>query len=297
MSKPIQTIHRRKLTRDFTVLPNELLRHAGLSFAARGILAMMLSHSSEWDASAGWLEEQTPKEGREAIRGALRELEREGYALKAVERGEGGQIARHVWTWYDAPVPRDQRSNALAWKKETAPAPLATKPQDGKPQVVDSTPATCGLPTCGFPTSGEPAYTEEPSSQKDHETEKQSLGGGSDLFLAGLEPEAKTPKAAKVAMPSDESLKTHDKVLALYAAYPRREAPVPARQAIWRALQKETFANLLAGVERYAIAVKGKERQHIAHPSTWFNAGRWADDYAQHTTHEKPNGTEQPKFW
>lgn len=104
----MKTIHRRKLHRDFTTLPNILLREKRLSFKARGLLAMMLSHSEEWNASLEWLEGQGA-EGREAIRSAVKELEEMGYAVNVSSR-ENGQFLS-TWTWYDEPVTEEERSN------------------------------------------------------------------------------------------------------------------------------------------------------------------------------------------
>lgn len=68
-------------------------------------------------------------------------------------------------------------------------------------------------------------------------------------------------------------------VKALYAAYPNKKAPADARRAIEKALQKATFAELLAGVKRYAKSVKDVPKQYQKHPATWFNKECWLDEY------------------
>jgi hypothetical protein len=63
----------------FAQIANSAIRDKRLSFKARGVLAMVLSHSGEWDAPRDWLEQQSDKDGKEAIQSALNELTGLGY--------------------------------------------------------------------------------------------------------------------------------------------------------------------------------------------------------------------------
>lgn len=63
-----------------------------------------------------------------------------------------------------------------------------------------------------------------------------------------------------------------------YAAYPRREARAAAARAYAKAVQAVPAAELLAGAKRYAAARAGQDPRYTAHPATWLNAGRWADE-------------------
>lgn len=86
----------------FAQIANEALRDKRLSFKARGVLAMVLSHSGEWNATARWLEEQSDKDGRESIQSALNELNELGYREVLKERNEKGDI-RTVVVWRQVP--------------------------------------------------------------------------------------------------------------------------------------------------------------------------------------------------
>jgi hypothetical protein len=122
----MKTIFKSVLTKDFTTLPNETLRDSRLTFKARGLLAMVLSNVNEWVVTAEWLESQAD-EGRDAIRGALKELKRFGYA-KFQRFSDNGtkKFTGCRWTFYDFP----HTEHADGGK------PSSDKPSDGK--------ASCG---------------------------------------------------------------------------------------------------------------------------------------------------------
>ena len=63
-----------------------------------------------------------------------------------------------------------------------------------------------------------------------------------------------------------------------YARYPRKEAREAAKRAFPKARKKASLQELIEGLDRYNAAVKGKEREFIALPATWLNAGRWQDE-------------------
>jgi len=65
-----------------------------------------------------------------------------------------------------------------------------------------------------------------------------------------------------------------------WAAYPRKVGKHLAARRLegLRKAGKVTFADLMAGVERYAGACLQIETQFQKHPATWLNAGCWDDD-------------------
>lgn len=63
-----------------------------------------------------------------------------------------------------------------------------------------------------------------------------------------------------------------------YARYPKKEAKENARKAFAKARRQASLKELLEGLERYCASVKGKDRQYIALPASWLNAGRWQDE-------------------
>ena len=84
-------VHGPAPTRDFTAIPNSLLRDARLSYRARGVLVEILSHGPEWVPDAAEMSRRG-KEGRDAVYAAFAELEAAGYL-----RRERYQVARGRW--------------------------------------------------------------------------------------------------------------------------------------------------------------------------------------------------------
>jgi hypothetical protein len=86
----------------FAQIANNALRDKRLSFKARGVLAMVLSYSGEWDSPRDWLEQQSDKDGRDAIQSALNELTDLGYRTVVKKQKADG-----TWTteahWFHTP--------------------------------------------------------------------------------------------------------------------------------------------------------------------------------------------------
>jgi hypothetical protein len=89
--------------------------------------------------------------------------------------------------------------------------------------------------------------------------------------LAKTETETETKR-------KDLSTDTADEFDRWYSRYPRKEAKDAARKAFIKARRSTSFQELLSGLDKYVIQVNGKERQYIALPATWLNAGRWQDE-------------------
>lgn len=85
----------------FAQISNEALRDKRLSFKARGILAMVLSHAGQWQATRQWLEDQSDPDGRASIQSALNELTNLGYRSVSKEVIDGE--IRTVVEWRHTP--------------------------------------------------------------------------------------------------------------------------------------------------------------------------------------------------
>ncbi|MEV7815593.1 MULTISPECIES: helix-turn-helix domain-containing protein [Streptomyces] len=91
------------LGQDFTQVFNKAVRDTRLSRRARGLLVELLSHRDGYGVSIELLVKQGP-EGRDAIRGALDELEKHGYLHRTRERDEKtGRLGNAVYEVTDMP--------------------------------------------------------------------------------------------------------------------------------------------------------------------------------------------------
>jgi len=102
-------IHAARPRRDFTVIPNRVLRDDALSYRARGLLVYLLSQPPDWTISSARLALESG-EGRDAVRTALRELMCVGYLTLNRQQDERGQWASHYTVtdtpWYFEPHPQ-----------------------------------------------------------------------------------------------------------------------------------------------------------------------------------------------
>lgn len=84
---------------NFTQIPNDWLRDTRLSFKARGLLALIMSHRAGWELSINYLADQN-REGKDAIRTAIKELEQFGYLLRT-QLNEQGKFGEAIWVTQD----------------------------------------------------------------------------------------------------------------------------------------------------------------------------------------------------
>lgn len=87
----------------YTQVPNAWLRDRRLSYRATGILAEIMSHKVGWNIGVKTLADRA-KEGIDAIRSAVNELEQFGY-LKRYQTREGTAFAEVIWETCDPSLP------------------------------------------------------------------------------------------------------------------------------------------------------------------------------------------------
>ena len=85
------TVFRVEKNKNYTVMSNEHLRNRDLSLKAKGLLSQMLSLPEEWDYSLEGLA-RINREGVDAIRTGIQELEEHGYLERHRIRDEAGRL-------------------------------------------------------------------------------------------------------------------------------------------------------------------------------------------------------------
>ena len=86
----------------YTVMSNHHLRNQELSLKAKGLLSQMLSLPDNWDYTLKGLS-LINREKIDAIREAIRELERAGYIVRSRERDEKGRLRGADYIIYEFP--------------------------------------------------------------------------------------------------------------------------------------------------------------------------------------------------
>ena len=90
----------------YTVMSNHHLRNKELSLKAKGLLSQMLSLPEGWDYTLAGLS-HINREKIDAIREAVKELEKAGYIVRSRERDEKGRLRGADYVIYEQPQPRE----------------------------------------------------------------------------------------------------------------------------------------------------------------------------------------------
>ena len=186
------SVFRVEKNKGYTVMSNHHLRNHALSLKAKGLLSQMLSLPEDWDYTLQGFA-QINKESIDAIREAVRELERAGYIKRSRERDERGCLRGTVYTIYEqphaGPTPEEPTQEKPALDNPTLEKPmldlptlenpmqLITKGRNKEKQNTDQS-ITDSIP---FP-SGFPDAT----AQKRTET-KEAFDGYRDLILENID--------------------------------------------------------------------------------------------------------------
>ena len=135
------SVFRVEKNKGYTVMSNHHLRNHALSLKAKGLLSQMLSLPEDWDYTLQGLA-QINKESIDAIREAVRELERAGYIKRSRERDERGCLRGTVYTIYEQPhaepTPEEPTQEKPALNNPTLEKPMLEKPTLEKPMQLNT---------------------------------------------------------------------------------------------------------------------------------------------------------------
>ena len=114
----------------YTVMSNHHLRNKELSLKAKGLLSQMLSLPEDWDYTLAGLS-YINREKIDAIREAVRELEKAGYITRRQGRDEKGKMTAIEYTIYEQPQPPALDCPVL--ENPTADNPILENPTPDNP--------------------------------------------------------------------------------------------------------------------------------------------------------------------
>lgn len=124
-------IFRVQKTKDFTVMSNHHLKNKDLSLRAKGLLSVMLSLPEEWDYTLKGLA-YISKEGIDAVRAAIRELEAFGYVECRRMRNSKGQLTDTEYVIHEQPVLTEPKQEQPILENPTLDNPIQEEPMQGK---------------------------------------------------------------------------------------------------------------------------------------------------------------------
>ena len=122
-------VFRVERNKGYTVMSNHHLRNKELSLKAKGLLSQMLSLPEDWDYTLAGLS-FINREKIDAIREAVKELERAGYIVRSRERDEKGRLRGTDYIIYEQPPNLDL---------PTLDNPTLEKPTQEKPTLENPT--------------------------------------------------------------------------------------------------------------------------------------------------------------
>ncbi len=123
-------VFRVERNKGYTVMSNHHLRNKDLTLKAKGLLSQMLSLPEDWDYTLAGLS-HINREKIDAIREAVRELERAGYIQRSRERDEKGRLRGADYIIYEKPPNLDLPT----LENPTLDNPTLEKPMQEKPTL------------------------------------------------------------------------------------------------------------------------------------------------------------------
>lgn len=238
-----------KRSAGFTVLQNALIRDPRLSLKTKGLFAVLASLPEDWKYSISGLS-TVAGVGRDAIRTALKELEKAGYLTRRQEHSEGGHFSGCVYEISD-----------------TSSIP-----------VEPSAPPLSGFPSTVEPTTVEPS-SDNPTLQNKDIT-KERLTNTPYSPPEGDDGEDDESKEAEVSLPKYEP----EMFTAFYERYPVKKGRKAACRAWDKLKPSAKLMKTMGAALRMQIRFWKAEGKldYAPHPSTWLNGRRWEDDPAEY---------------
>ena len=145
----------------YTVMSNHHLRNKELSLKAKGLLSQMLSLPEDWDYTLAGLS-HINREKIDAIREAVKELEKAGYIVRSRERDEKGRLRGADYVIYEQPQPKEPEAATSSEQPPTSDLPTLENP-------------TLDNPTQEKPTLEKPTLENPTQLNKDISSKEQSI--------------------------------------------------------------------------------------------------------------------------
>ena len=275
---------------NYTVMSNEHLRDPRLSLRAMGLMSRMLSDSDSYQHSIAGLA-AVCKEGRDAVRKTLQELESAGYLVREQTR-QGGSFSACDYTLYEhsrKPYLGDP-STPLRFAQDDREEGDGVSPLTENPSTVN--------PTTETPSTVNPTQRNTKSKEVPKKEPPKAPQGGPALAAAGGRGR-REPGCAAVEKPEDSESPNGfsgtarrkprrepkeapdwkpERFAKFWQLYPRGEAKQAAIKA-WDALKADDELLIVMGraLLSQMASREWSEGVGIPYAATWLNQRRWTD--------------------
>lgn len=164
-------VFRIEKTRDYTVMSNHHLKNKNLTLKAKGLLSVMLSLPETWDYTLKGLA-IINREGVDAIREAVRELEKAGYIVRTRVRNAKGRLTGTEYVIYEQPqAPQIDESEQPVSDQPTSEKPVLENPILDNPALENPARENSVL---GKPALENPTQLNTKRSKTNSESKKQT---------------------------------------------------------------------------------------------------------------------------
>jgi len=259
----------KSITKNFTQVPNNILRNPELSAKAKTILFILLSNKEGWVTYQTTLQSMM-KEGETAIANGVAELRQAGCLMKLRYRDiQTKQIKGAFWAYTDIPYEFDSMQDTI---EILADKGLELLPGDFERQTNIPKNHPPGNPPDG--TQGD---------------------GNHGLIIYN------NNKTNKIISISSEAAKqtgkiTHSMFEEFWKIYPRKDSKGKAK-TIWNKLcnkltkDRPEWEEIKSAIEEQKKSQRWQDKQFIPLPTTWLNQERWIDDPKEMNSFSHPNTT------
>lgn len=247
--------------REFTQVPNKLIRDPNISAKAKTVLCILLSNQEGWRTYTTSLKARM-KEGLTAINTAVDELRDKGYLLKIRYRDkESKKIVGSFWAYTDTP-------GEFIGMEETE-------------QLLSD--HGLEMLSCDY---------KENHVYGNHDYGNHIDGNQSLIILDNK----KTKDKKNLRGQTKDSIKI-SQFGKFWKAYPKKTDKGKAhskwidicQQKSWDPY-RPTLKRVLSAIHKQKKTERWSQEEFIPHPTTWLNQKRWLDDPSQMKVHKGTNG-------
>ena len=186
----------------YTVMSNHHLRNKELSLKAKGLLSQMLSLPEDWDYTLAGLS-HINREKIDAIREAVKELEKAGYIVRSRERDEKGRLRGADYVIYEQPQPREPEAATSGGQPPILDLPTLENP-------------TLDNPTLEKPTQEKPTLENPTQLNKDIQTKDPLTTDPSSTHSIPILSPNPSPAEGKAAQPPERKRKEANEAYRVY---------------------------------------------------------------------------------